>query len=926
MTTDGPAHSSATLRQHAASSHAPQAWHALSSDQTLAALDASPAGLEEAEVARRMAIAGPNEIADAKPIRPLALLAAQFKSVLIAILLAAAVISGASGEWADCLAIGAILVINAVIGFFQEYGAEKALAALRKLTGRTARVRRSGTARVVKAAELVPGDVILLESGDVVPADARLLEAAALRTNEAPLTGESLPVAKDARTLDRADAPLAERSNMVHLGTSVATGCAVAIVTAIGMATEVGRIAGLVVHAGDDEITPLQRRLAALGRVLAWCALATVGIVFISGLVRGLPLLEVLLTSVSLAVAAVPEGLPAVVTIALAVGVQRMARRRALVRKLQAVETLGAATVVCTDKTGTLTVGEMTVRALAAAGRRYVVTGEGYAPAGDVRLDHGNGPTDLPADALAESDAAISRQLLAAFAGCATASLVRQDGAWIIVGDPTEGALLAAAAKVAITPETIERHALKLAEIPFDSERKRMSVLRRTTGEAARLVVKGAPDVVLERCSFIRDADGVRPLTDVDRASIQRELTAFADRALRVLAAAERDMERMPPRLDPEVIERDLTWLGIAGMVDPPRPEARAAVAKCKEAGIRVVMITGDHPRTALAVARELGIAGPESGTGHALSGAEVDAMDDAAFARAARDAAVYARVTAAHKLRIVRALQAAGEVVAMTGDGVNDAPAIRGADVGIAMGKSGTEVTKEASDIVITDDHFATIVEAIEQGRGVDQNVRKTLLYLLAGNLGELIFVVTCVAFLLPLPLAPIQLLWINLITDGFPALCLAVDPIDEGVMRRKPRSPRAPIIDRAFVFSIAGSGFVTAAAALGVYLYALRSGDVAMARAHAFTTLVYVELLRSFSFRSESRPLWRIPVASNLKLLGVVMLGLAVQFAVPHLRPLGDLLRVPEMTMSHCVALLAVAVVATLMIEGIKLARRTQ
>jgi Ca2+-transporting ATPase len=923
MNTDERKHAPSTQPNHARSS---RAWHALSADETLAALGSRAAGLDDAEVARRMAAGGRNEIADAKPIRPLALLAAQFKSVLIAILLAAAVISGASREWADCFAIGAILVINAGIGFVQEYGAEKALAALRKLTGRTARVRRAGAARVVKAAELVAGDVILLESGDVVPADARLLEAAALRTNEAPLTGESVPVAKDARTLDRADVPLADRSNIVHLGTSVATGCAVAVVTAIGMATEVGRIAGLVAHAGDDEVTPLQRRLAALGRVLAWGALATVGVVFVTGLVRGLPLLELLLTSVSLAVAAVPEGLPAVVTIALAVGVRRMARRRALVRKLQAVETLGAATVVCTDKTGTLTVGEMTVRALAAAGRRYAVTGEGYAPEGEIRRDDDNGPADPPAQALAESDAAIVHPLLAAFAGCATASLVLQDGAWIVVGDPTEGALLAAAAKVAIAPETIERDAPKLAEIPFDSERKRMSVLRRGSGETVRLVVKGAPDVVLERCSSIRDENGVRSLTAEDRVSIHGELSAFADRALRVLAAAERDLDRPPPRLDPELVERDLTWLGIAGMVDPPRPEAKAAVAKCKEAGIRVVMITGDHPRTALAIARELGIAGPDGGQQHALSGPEVDAMDDAAFARAARDAAVYARVTAAHKLRIVRALQAAGEVVAMTGDGVNDAPAIRGADVGIAMGKSGTEVTKEASDIVITDDHFATIVEAIEQGRGVDQNVRKTLLYLLAGNLGELIFVVTCVAFLLPLPLAPIQLLWINLITDGFPALCLAVDPIDEGVMRRKPRSPRAPIIDRAFVVSIAGSGLVTAAATLCVYLYSLRTGDLEMARAHAFTMLVYVELLRSFSFRSESRPLWTISVASNLKLLGVVVLGLALQFAVPHFRPLGDLLRVPAMSMSHCLALLAVAVVATLVIEGIKLARRTR
>lgn len=893
--------------------------HSMTSERVLAALGSSTAGLDDAEVARRAVVHGRNELAEAKPIRPLVLLAAQFKSVLIVILLAAALISGATGEWADCVAIAAILVINALIGFFQEYNAEKALAALRKLTGRNARVRRNGAARVVAAADLVPGDVILLESGDVVPADARLIEAAAFTTNEAALTGESVPVDKNANALDQASVPLADRTCMVHLGTSVATGCAVAVVTAIGMATEVGRIAGLVAHAGEGEVTPLQRRLTALGRSLALAALCVVAFVFVAGVLRGMALMELLLTAVSLAVAAVPEGLPAVVTIALAVGVQRMAKRRALVRKLHAVETLGAATVVCSDKTGTLTMGEMTVRALFITGCRYTVTGEGYAPDGTVRADDSGG------------DAVAVRPLLRAFAGCATASLVNQDGAWTVVGDPTEGALLAAAAKAGVDPAAIERNAPKVGEIPFDSERKRMSVLRRVATADGRavvaLTVKGAPDVVLARCSAIRDANSVRPLTETDRESIHHELAAFADRALRVLAAAERDLPAMPEQLDPEIVERNLTWLGLAGMVDPPRPEAKAAVAKCKDAGIRVVMITGDHPRTALAVARELGIAGPHDRDDACLSGPEIDSLDDVAFARMAPAVAVYARVTAAHKLRIVKALKDRGEVVAMTGDGVNDAPAIRGADVGIAMGRSGTEVTKEASDIVITDDCFATIVEAIEQGRGVDSNVRKTLLYLLAGNLGELIFVTACVVFLLPMPLVPIQLLWINLITDGFPALCLAVDPIDADVMRRKPRRPGSPIVDRNFVSAIAGSGIVTAASALGVYLYTLRpegGGDVEMARAHAFTVLVYVELLRSFCFRSETRPLWTIPLASNLKLLLVIAVALAVQFSVPHFRPLGDLLRVPHMSMSHCAMLFAVAVAATLAIEVIKLVRR--
>jgi P-type Ca2+ transporter type 2C len=886
-----------------------------SADEVVRSLSSSPTGLTPEEALRRSREHGRNELAEASGVHPFSLLIAQFRSVLVVILVAAAALSGATGEWADCAAIGGILLANAVIGFYQEYSAERSLAALRKMTGRIAKVRRANVVSAIPAAEVTVGDIILLEAGDVVPADARLLETAGLSIVESALTGESVPVEKEAGAIHaHPSTALGDRSNMVWLGTAVAAGTSLAVVTAIGMHTEVGRIAGMVATAGEGDVTPLQRRFAELGRKLAAVALAAVAVVFAVGALRGMPLLDLLLASVSLAVAAVPEGLPAVVTIALAIGVRRMARRRALIRRLQAVETLGAATVVCSDKTGTLTLGDMTVRALIVGRRHFDVTGDGYAPQGEIRASDGGTADD-------------THRLLLTFAGSSTASLARDaNGGWSVVGDPTEGALLSAAGKRGIDPKSIELRFPKCGEIPFDSERKRMSVLRRVAadGDAVRVFVKGAPDIVLSCCVAIRDGDTTRPLTDSDREAIRDDLARLAARAMRVLAAAEREFTSRPESLDPETIESRLTWLGVAAMVDPPRPEARGAVEKCHGAGIRVAMITGDHPATAQAIALEIGIS---KRSDRALSGPEIDRLDDAALSQALRadpPVTVFARVSAAHKLRIVRALRNNGEVVAMTGDGVNDSPAIKGADVGIAMGRGGAEVTKEASDIVITDDRFATIVEAIEQGRGASRNIRKALMYLLAGNLGELLYVTTCIASGLPMPLAPIQLLWINLITDGLPALCLAVDPIDDDVMRSKPRSPQAPIIGRTFIATITTSGVVTASTALAVFLYTLRSGDVAKAQAHGFTVLVFIELLRSFCFRSEKRPLWSIDLTTNRRLLLVVVIGVAVQFAVPHLQPLTDILHVNRMAVTDCAVLLAIAIVATFALEVIKVLRR--
>jgi Ca2+-transporting ATPase len=883
-------------------------WHAWSLEQCFRRVGVDPgAGLKQDEARRRLEKHGPNELAEAAPIRPLKILLAQFGSIIVWILVAAALVAGVTAEWADCVAILAIVVLNALIGFSQEYHAEQSIAALRRMTAPQARVRRDGASRIVPAREVVPGDVIELEAGDLVAADARLIDAASLAANEASLTGESVPVEKDARWRGDATAPLADRLNMVHLGTSVASGRASAVVVATGMATEIGAIAGLIGSAADDAGTPLQRRLEAFGKLLAWSTLGIVAVVFVAGWLRHMPELDLLLTSISLAVAAVPEGLPAIVTIALAVGVQRMARRRSLIRRLHAVETLGSANVICSDKTGTLTVGEMTVRALWTADARCRVLGEGYAPHGEVTAESGELPPSV-------------HELARLFAGCNGARLREADGVWTVVGDPTEGALLAAAGKLGITPELVDAETPVVRDFPFDSDRKRMTVVRRLADGTPRAMVKGAPDVILARCTHGTKGGAVVRLDDAARRAIVDEVRSMGGRALRVLAAARRDLDGSLEGRTSEDVETGLVFVGLAGMQDPPRPEARRAVDLCRSAGVRVVMITGDHPETALAIARELGIAGPRD---RVVSGQELDLLDDVALQDQARSIAVFARVTAAHKLRIVRALAADGAVVAMTGDGVNDAPAIQGADIGIAMGRTGTEVTKEASDMVITDDNFATIVAAVEEGRGIYANIRKTILYLLGGNVGELLFVTTCVVAGLPMPLAAIQLLWINLVTDGLPALCLATDPLDPDVMRVPPRAKGRPLADRSFVVTMLWTGALTAATTMAGYLYSLRTGSVATAQDHAFAAFVFIELLISVGFRSETKPVWRMSLRSNLRLLIVVIAGIGFQLAAPHLPFFADFLKVMPMSMKHCVSLLAVAFVPVAVLELLKVGR---
>jgi Ca2+-transporting ATPase len=888
------------------------AWHSRSAEDVLIRFGSSATGLSAQEASQRLAADGPNELKEGKRIRLLQIFLVQFKSLLIWILIAAGVISGLLGEPLDCIAILAIVILNAVIGFYQEFKAEKSIAALKKLTAPEARVLRDGQVISIPASGIVAGDILALEAGDLVAADARLLEAASLKCIESALTGESSAVTKHPEVLEQGDVSLGDRENMVFMGTSVAAGTAQAVVVATAMNTELGRIAGLLEEAGAEEGTPLQRKLDAFGRILVWAALGIVALLFGLGLLRGTKILELFMTSVSLAVAAVPEGLPAIVTVALALGVLRMSRLRALVRKLPAVETLGSTSVICTDKTGTLTMGEMTVRILYVAGQRFEVTGGGYGPEGEVRFE-GKKTEARHAGPLLE--------LATVLLGCNNAHLAQEEGKWKVIGDPTEGAMLTAGLKAGGQQGRIEKDLPKQHEIPFDSDRKRSAVVRRMPDGKLRALINGAPDVLLARCTHIYTRSGVRPMTDEDRRNIEMQNTAMARQALRVLGSARRDLDKdSSADLNAESVERDLVFVGLSGMYDPPRSEAKNAIAKCRTAGIRVVMITGDHPHTATAIAREIGIA---SDGDMAISGVELDKMSDDDLRKRALRIGVYARVTAEHKLRIIRALKIGGAVVAMTGDGVNDAPAIKGADIGIAMGKTGTEVTKQAADMIITDDNFSTIVAAVEEGRGIYDNIRKTLQYLLAGNTGELLFMTVCVIIGLPTPLLPIHLLWINLVTDGLPALCLATDPIDPDVMKRPPRSPSERITNRGFLRTMAFTGFLTAGVAFAVYDYMLTAGTTETARTYAFAVLVFAELLRSFGARSETKLIWRISLFTNTHLVIVVAVSFGLQLWSQHNPTLGRFMRTSLMPFTDFLLLLAAGAIPLLILEMVKVVR---
>ena len=885
-----------------------QKWHTLTSEEALAALRSRREGLSADEACRQRMKDGPNALQQVQRTPWMQILLRQFKSLLIWVLVSAAILSAILGEWIDCFAVLTIIALNALIGFYQEFSAEKSIAALRHLTAPQAHAWRDGQLVTVPVTEVVRGDILQLEAGDIVAADARLLEVASLQCVESILTGESEPVTKSVTDRPEPDAPLGDRRNLVFMGTTVSAGAAKAVVTATGMRSEVGRIATLLSETSETT-TPLQKKLDSFGRILVWAALGIVVLLIGIGLLRQESPLTLFMTAVSLAVAAVPEGLPAVVTIALALGVMRMARRRALVRTLPSVETLGATTVICTDKTGTLTVGEMTAREIYVADNTFQVTGEGYGTEGEILFE---GETREP------EHAAQLLELATVLAGSNNAHLTIEDGHWRLVGDPTEGALLAAAHKAGARRDEIDRELPRHHEVPFDSDRKRRTVVRLMPNDRLRAFVNGAPELLLDHCTHIYSGAGVRPMTHHARETIASVTSSMAERGLRVLGSAYRDLPgRSARHFKPHELEKELVFVGLVGMQDPPRPEAKEAVAHCRRAGIHVVMITGDHPRTALAVARELGIANESS---LVVSGAELEKLPARELQSLAPRIAVYARVTAADKLRIVQAWKANGAIVAMTGDGVNDAPAIKGADIGVAMGRTGTEVTKQAADLIITDDNFASIVGAVEEGRGIYDNIRKTLQYLLASNTGELLLVMSSVAVGNPLPLLPVHLLWINLVTDGPPALCLAADPIDHDVLNRPPRAVSAPLADRHFLGRVLVAGVASALTGLAVFMHFLNTRTVEEARTAAFSVLVFAQLLLALGFRSDAKPLWKLPPFGNWKLLAVITASMAFQFFCVQNPTLGNLLKIAPLSLFDCFLLLSIAFIPLLGLEMMK------
>jgi len=783
-------------------------WH-LDTQEAIKRLETdSSKGLSLQEASSRLDKYGPNQLKEKKGRSALSIFFEQFQDFIIWVLVGAALISGFLKEWVDAIAIIAIVILNAILGFIQEYRAEKSLAALKKLSSPTSKVIRDGHHNIIPSSELVPGDLIELEAGDNIPADSRIIWLTSnFSVQEASLTGESTPVLKTTLALEEKEVPLADRANMVYLGTSVSSGKARAVVAETAMLTELGRIAGMI-QGIEQETTPLQKKLEQFGKWIVYLCFVLVGLVFLLEWLRGGKLIEVLLTAVSLAVAAIPEGLPAVVTIALALGVQRMVKRHALIRKLPSVETLGSATVICSDKTGTLTKNEMTVQSVYASGTLFKVAGVGYEPKGEFLVD---------GKAVNINDYPDLAKGLACAVLCNGAQLTKNNDGYKIVGDPTEGALLTAAAKADIWKEKLEQESSFVEEIPFDSERKKMTIVRR--GEDNKLIafVKGAPDVLLNDCAGIEEKGQSRGLTSADKGRILKVNSDLADQAMRVLAVAYRILDKAPDKYEAKLIEKDLTFAGLIAMIDPPRDEVKKAIVECYEAGIKTVMITGDHKNTAVAIARSLGFFKEDS---LALSGEELDKLSDDELYNKIERIPVYARVSPEHKLRIVRAWRKRKEIVAMTGDGVNDAPAVREADIGVAMGITGTDVTKEVSDMVVTDDNFASIVAAVEEGRGIYDNIKKFVHYLLSCNAGEILVMFVSSLVGLPIPLLPIHILWVNLVTDGLPALALGVDPVDPGIMKRPPRRTDEAVVTKQRAFLMLGQGAFIALCSLFAYL----------------------------------------------------------------------------------------------------------
>lgn len=847
-------------------------WWLLSEQELSRILNTdSHRGLHAVEAQKRLQKFGPNQLLEQRRVSAGYLFLCQFKNIIVWILIAAAIIAGALGEWIDTFAIIIIIILNALLGFFQEYKAERSLSALRKMITRFSKVMREDQLQTIPSKEIVPGDLILIEAGDHIPADGRFIRLFGLSTQEAALTGESIPIHKTTDILKEQDLVVGDKKNMGFLGTVAVSGKGYMIATETGVQTELGKIAALL-QQGTEEQTPLQKRLQELGLRLVWLCLGIVSLVFALGYVKGTPLIENLLISISLAVAAIPEGLPAIVTIALSIGIHKMARRNALVRRLPSVETLGCATVICTDKTGTLTQNEMTVRTIWVNNSFIDVTGIGYSREGNFEINHtAINPKDIP-----ELITTLKIGIL-----CNSAELNHtQDHltSWDITGDPTEAALLVAAGKANLFKQDLESTTPQISEIPFDSERKRMSTIRQT-GEGPLLFIKGAADIILAHSKYMLLNGKIEPLTPEYKKNISDANAHLASQALRVLAVGYRPVPQ-EAKID-HSLENELIFAGLAAMEDPPRPEVKKSIETCKNAGIATIMITGDHKETALAIAKELNLLKSDSVI---LTGAELEQMDDSRLKQCLRKVAIYARTSAAHKLRIVRAWKSLGEVVAMTGDGVNDAPALKEADIGIAMGITGTDVTKEASDMVITDDNFSSIVNAVEEGRGIYDNITKFVCYLASSNIAEILVVFmgmligfTDFAGNPFIPLSALQILWINLASDGLPAIALGLDPIDPQAMKRSPRKPSDPIITPKKALQLLLISFVIALGTLTACYFGMHQSGK-LAQTMAFTTLVVLELAAVQIIRSP----YHLSLLSNPLILAAITLSFLMQLGI--------------------------------------------
>ncbi|MHB1075186.1 cation-translocating P-type ATPase [Thiobacillus sp.] len=854
-------------------------WHCLDSEAVAAHLDSDlDAGLTAEAAASQLGRVGPNTLHESGRRHPLAMLASQFTDFMILVLIAAAVIAGVIGEPQDAIAIVVIVFLNGIIGFVQEYRAERAMAALKKMASPQARVIRDGRPALIDATELVPGDLVELEAGNILPADLRLTELASFKVDESALTGESQPVDKQLASLQETDLPLGDRLSLAYKGTIVTYGRARGLVVATGMRTELGKIAALL--SGESGKTPLQKRLARFGQNLAVGVLAICAIIFVAGWLRGEPPLVMLLTAISLAVAAIPEALPAVVTISLALGAARLVRQNALIRRLPAVETLGSVTFICSDKTGTLTQNQMQTDCVVAAGETRA--------------------------ALPIAEASPWRELGLAMLLCNDA-VAADDGT--LSGDPTETALLEAARAAGLTKRDWQETLPRLAELPFDSVRARMSTLHRD-GEAVLMLVKGAPESVLPLCVDQLSETGV---VAVDQARLRETAERLAAQGLRVLAFAQKRMPRVPDALVPATLEVGLTFIGLAGLIDPPRPEAAESVAACKTAGIIPVMITGDHPATARAIASRLGII--EDG-GRVLTGSELARLSLAEFEHEVESVRVYARINPEQKIKIVQALQDKGEFVAMTGDGVNDAPALKQADIGVAMGKGGTDVAREAAHMTLLDDNFATIVHAVREGRRIFDNIRKFVKYTMTSNSGE-IWTIFLAPFLgLPIPLLPIHILWINLVTDGLPGLALANERAERDVMQRPPRPPKESIFARGMWQHILWVGLLMGGVSLLTQAWAIHVGT-AHWQSMVFTVLTLSQLGHVLAIRSERESLFTQGVLSNAALTGALLLTLALQMAVLYVPWLNPIFKTEPLSLGELAACLALSSVVFVGVE---------